>query len=163
MRLNGEDVEVAVGRMLRERELTLALAESCTGGLLGYRITRVPGSSDYYRGTVVAYATDVKERVLGVDREVLLEHGAVSEMTVREMACGVRELMDADVALAVTGIAGPGGGMPEKPVGLVYVGLVVPEGEVVERYVFGGDREENRARSVEVALALMRRYLEGDL
>lgn len=159
----GEAVEVAVGRMLRERGLTLAIAESCTGGLLGYRITSVPGSSEYYRGSIVAYASDVKERVLGVPHEVLVDHGAVSEMTARQMARGVRDLIGADVAVAVTGIAGPGGGTAEKPVGLVHIVLVVPEGEFVERYTWEGDRQKNRTRTAGAALDLVWRYLEDDL
>lgn len=157
------DVEGVVGRLLRERGLTLAVAESCTGGLLGYRITNVPGCSEYYRGSIVAYAPDVKERVLGVPRQTLVDHGAVSEATARQMARAVRRLIDADLGISVTGIAGPGGGTPEKPVGLVYIGLATADGEFVERHVWEGDRRETRTRSVEAALRLLQGYLEGEL
>jgi nicotinamide-nucleotide amidase len=155
------DLEHVVGRLLKERGLTLALSESCTGGLLGHRVTNVPGSSDYFRGSIVAYASDVKEKLLGVGEETLAAHGAVSEQTAREMARGARRAIEADVGVSITGIAGPTGGTPEKPVGLVYVGLAAPDGEWVERYVWEGDRWQNKARSAEAALDLLRRYLEG--
>ncbi|MFO7742127.1 MAG: CinA family protein [Anaerolineae bacterium] len=161
MAVRVEDLEVLVGGLLRERGLTLALAESCTGGLIGHRVTNVPGSSDYYRGSIVAYASDVKEKLLGVRRETLVNRGEVSAETAREMAQGARRAIDADLGVSTTGIAGPTGGTPEKPVGLVYVGLVAPDGEWVERYVWDGDRWENKARSAEAALDLVRRYLEG--
>jgi len=154
-------VESVIGRLLRQHGLTLAVAESCTGGLVSHRITDVPGSSAYYLGSVTAYANAIKERVLHVRRRTLRRHGAVSEQTALEMAQGVRRLLRADVGLAVTGIAGPDGGTPEKPVGLVYVALAAPEGEWVERYVWNGDRWENKMRSAEAALDLLRRYLEG--
>ncbi len=155
------DLEVVVGRLLDARGLTLAVAESCTGGLVGHRLTNVPGSSDYYRGSITAYANDVKKALLRVRSETLAKHGAVSERTAREMAEGVRRAMRADLGVSVTGIAGPTGGTPEKPVGLVYVALAAPDGEWVERYVFEGDRWENKARSADMALDLVRRYLEG--
>jgi PncC family amidohydrolase len=154
-------LEAVVGELLREQGLTLALAESCTGGLVGHRITNVPGSSDYYRGAITAYADDVKEAVLHVRGETLADHGAVSEQTAREMARGVREAIGADVGVSVTGIAGPTGGTTEKPVGLVYVAVVAPHGEWVERHVWAGDRRENKVRSADAALDLLRRYLEG--
>jgi PncC family amidohydrolase len=143
--------------------LTLAVAESCTGGLVGHRITNVPGSSDYYRGSITAYACDVKERLLHVRSETLVDHGAVSEQAAQEMAEGVRQAIGADVGVSVTGIAGPTGGTLEKPVGLVYVALVAPRGAWVERHVWAGDRLENKARSADAALDLLRRYLEGQL
>lgn len=157
------DLEVIVGRLLEARSLTLAVAESCTGGLVGHRVTNVPGSSDYYRGSVTAYADDVKEALLHVSERTLVEHGAVSEQTAREMAEGVRTVVKADLGVSVTGIAGPTGGTPKKPVGLVYVALAAPDGEWVDRYVFEGDRWENKARSAEAALDLVRRYLEDAL
>lgn len=156
-------LEIVVGRLLKEKGLTLAVAESCTGGLVGHRITDVPGSSDYYRGSVVAYASDVKEKVLGVRPETLLDHGAVSEATAREMARRVRRLIDAELGVSATGIAGPSGGTAEKPVGLVYISLVAPDGEWVERHVWDGDRWENKTRTAEAVLDVMRRYLEGQL
>lgn len=156
-------LEVVVGRLLAQRGLTLAVAESCTGGLIGHRITDVPGSSAYYQGSITAYSYDVKEMVLHVRHDTLYHYGAVSEQTAREMAQGVRRAFCADVGLSVTGIAGPGGGMPGKPVGLVYVALTAPDGEWVERHVWSGNRWENKARSAEAALDLLRRYLEDRL
>ncbi len=147
--------------MLRERGLTLAVAESCTGGLLGMRITEVPGASDYFRGGVIAYSNAVKERVLGVSRAVLETKGAVSAECAQAMAEGVRRLLQADLALAITGIAGPTGGTPEKPVGLVYVALAHAEGVVVERHEFHGSRQGVRWSAAEAALALLQRFLEG--
>lgn len=156
-------LEVIVGDLLRQRGLTLAVAESCTGGLIGHRITNVPGSSDYYQGSVTAYASAVKARLLHVRGDALDRHGAVSEQVAREMARGVRPALDADIGVAVTGIAGPSGGTPEKPVGLVYIALTAPDGEWVERHVWDGDRWENKARSAEAALDLLLRYLEDRL
>ena len=155
-----QDLEVVVGKLLRAKGLTLAVAESCTGGLIGHRITNVPGSSEYYRGAITAYAYDVKEKLLQVRPETLTEHGAVSEETAREMAVGVRRAVEADLGVSVTGIAGPTGGTPDKPVGLTYVGLDARDAQRIERYIFQGDRRENKARSAEAALDLVRRYLE---
>jgi PncC family amidohydrolase len=158
-----ETPQALVGRLLRQAGMTLALVESCTGGLIAHRITNVPGSSDYFVGGIVSYSNDIKERVLGVQQTTLRNHGAVSEVTALEMARGGRRVCRADVALAVTGLAGPGGGTPEKPVGLVYVALAAPDGDWVERHVWDGDRQENKERSAEAALDLLRRYLEGRL
>lgn len=160
--------EAVVGHLLRARGFTLAVAESCTGGLLSHRITNIPGSSDYYRGSVTAYANEVKERVLGVPAATLQAHGAVSAETALAMARGVRPLLSADLGLSVTGIAGPGGGTPQKPVGLVYIGLVTPDGEWVEEHRWqlargAGEstdaRLANKAASAEAALLLLRFYL----
>jgi len=156
-------LELIVGRWLEQRGLKLAVAESCTGGLLSHRITNVPGSSAYYLGSITAYSDDVKEMLLNVQRCTLCEYGAVSEQTVREMATNARRVFGADVTLAVTGIAGPGGGTPAKPVGLVYTALAAPDGEWVERHVWRGDRWQNKMRSAEAALDLLHRYLEGRL
>jgi PncC family amidohydrolase len=145
----------------------LAVAESCTGGLVSHRITDVPGSSAYYQGSVTSYSNEVKERVLHVKRDTLERYGAVSEQAAREMAQGVRDVLHADVGLAVTGVAGPDGGTPEKPVGLVYIALAAPDGVWVERHGWGNDRGdpldrwENKALSAEAVLNLLRRYLEG--
>jgi len=158
-----DDIESTIGRLMSERELTLAVAESCTGGLIGHRLTNVPGSSAYFRGSITAYAYDVKEMLLSVSRATLDEHGAVSAATAREMAEGVRRAVDADIGISATGIAGPGGGTPEKPVGLVYIGLVAQDRVSVESRLFDGDRWENKASSAEAALDLLRRYLEGSL
>ena len=155
--------ERLVGQLLHERGLSLAVAESCTGGLLSHRITNVPGSSAYFNGAVVAYSNAVKQALLGVRPESLVQFGAVSEPVAREMARGVRLLLQAGLGLSVTGVAGPGGGTPDKPVGLVFIGLSSAEGEWAERYLWGGDREQNKALSAEAALDLLRRYLDGGL
>jgi len=156
-------LEVNVGRLLKQLGLNLAVAESCTGGLVGHRITNVPGSSDYYLGGVTAYSNEIKALVLQVRRDTLARHGAVSEQTALEMARNVRRIFRAGAGLAVTGIAGPGGGAPEKPVGLVYVALAAARGDWVERHVWGGDRLQNKAHSADAVLDLLRRYLEGEL
>ena len=153
-------MEEKIGQLLVEQGLTLALAESCTGGLIGHRITNVPGSSEYFMGGVVAYAYDAKERVLGVRHDTLYDHGAVSEETALEMARGARRLLMTDVALAVTGIAGPGGGMPGKPVGLVYIALSTRDFEHCEQYVWPHNREGNKATSADAALTLLLEYLK---
>jgi nicotinamide-nucleotide amidase len=145
--------------LCRARGLTLATAESCTGGLVAARLTSVPGSSDVFRGAVVAYADAVKEAGLGVPPEVLERHGAVSAETAEAMAAGARERLRADVAVAVTGVAGPGGGTPEKPVGLVYVHGLGPDGGNGVELSFPGDRESIRRRSAVTALHLLRRLL----
>lgn len=160
--MNAPD-EVLVGCLLKELGLTLATAESCTGGLIGHRVTNVPGSSSYYEGSITAYSREAKKDLLHVRQDTLDNYGAVSEQTAREMARGVRVALHTDIGLSVTGIAGPGGGTPEKPVGLVYIALSTPDGEWVERYVWDGDRWENKTRSAEAALELLYRYLEGRL
>jgi nicotinamide-nucleotide amidase len=142
--------------LLREQGLTLGTAESCTGGLVAARLTDVPGSSDVFRGAVVAYANEVKEERLGVPAEVLAAYGAVSEETAAAMAHGAREALGVDVAVAVTGIAGPDGGTDEKPVGLVYLHAVGPAGERGRRLDFPGDRDTIRLRAAVAALHLVR-------
>ena len=154
-------LEEIVGRLLAEQGLTIAVAESCTGGLITHRLTNVPGSSAYFLGGVVAYANEVKERVLGVSGETLLAHGAVSEETAREMARRARRLFSTDVAISSTGIAGPTGGTPEKPVGLVYVALAAQDLERCERHLWRGDRLENKQMTAEAALEMLRQYLKA--
>lgn len=156
-------LEIQLGELLKTRGLKLALAESCTGGLIGHRVTDVPGSSEYYLGSVTAYAYEAKERLLGVSRGTLAEFGAVSRETALEMARGIRQVLSADLGLSVTGIAGPGGGMPNKPVGLVWIGLSTPTGEWAFRYVWKGDRAENKALSAEQSLRLLVDYLKGKI
>jgi nicotinamide-nucleotide amidase len=145
--------------LLRERGLTLGTAESCTGGLLAGRLTDVPGSSDVFRGSIVAYADDVKAEQLGVPEDVLAAHGAVSAETAAAMAHGARARLGVDVAVAVTGVAGPGGGTVEKPVGLVYLHAVGPGGEVDRRIDFPGDRATIRTRATVAGLHLVRRVV----
>lgn len=148
-----------VGNLLRKNKLTLATAESCSGGLLGGRLTDEAGSSDYYLGGAVSYANSAKEMILGVDPNSLLEHGAVSEAVAKEMAEGVKKNLQADLGLSITGIAGPGGGTEEKPVGLVYIGLAHLQGVEIKKCQFVGSRESIRNMSVETALHMLRLYL----
>jgi nicotinamide-nucleotide amidase len=145
--------------LLRERGLTLATAESCTGGLVSVRLTDVPGSSDVLVGGIVAYSNDVKAAQLGVPEEVLREHGAVSAETAAAMARGARERLGADIAVSVTGVAGPDGGTEEKPVGLVFLHASGPMGEQQLRFDFPGDRATIRGRAAVAALHLVRRLV----
>ncbi len=156
-------LEVRLGGLLRRRGWTLAVAESCTGGLLADRITDVPGSSEYFVGGVVAYANSVKERILGVSPQTLDQWGAVSRQAVLEMARGAQRILGADLVLSVSGIAGPGGGTPEKPVGMVWIGLVTPQGEQARVFYWKGDRRANKEQSVQAALQMAVDYLEEDL
>lgn len=148
-----------VGSLLRKNKLTLATAESCSGGLLGGRITAEAGSSDYYLGGVVSYANSAKERILGVSSNSLVEQGAVSETVAAEMAVGVKKCLQADLGLSITGIAGPDGGTKDKPIGLVYIGLAHPQGVEIKKCQFVGTRESIRNMSVETALNILRLYL----
>jgi nicotinamide-nucleotide amidase len=153
-------IEERVLELCRARGLTLATAESCTGGLVAARLTSVPGSSDVVLGGIVAYADEVKRTELGVPAELIERHGAVSAEVAAAMAQGARARLGADVAVSVTGIAGPGGGTPEKPVGLVYLHAEGPEGGLGREFSFPGDRGSIRSRSVVGALHLVRRLLE---
>ena len=168
-------LEVLIGELLRWRGLRLAVAESCTGGLLGHRITNIPGSSTYYVGSVTAYAYEAKVRLLGVRWGTLEKYGAVSQETALEMAHGVRLALAADVGLSITGIAGPGGGTPEKPVGTVWIGLSSTSGRELSNatetketqatyekawsYLWEGDRLRIKEQSAEQALKLLIAYL----
>ena len=152
-------VEELVLDLCRVRGWTLATAESCTGGLVAARLTSVPGSSDVFHGSIVAYANEVKESELGVPTTVLAEHGAVSAQTAAAMAAGVRDRLRVDVGVAVTGIAGPDGGTPEKPVGLVHLHAETPEGGEGVEFTLPGDRETIRSRATVAALHLVRRLL----
>lgn len=154
-----ETLEHVVVQMLISRGLKLALAESCTGGLVSHRITNVPGSSETFLAGVVAYSNKAKISMLGVPAELIQEHGAVSPEVAEAMARGVAERTGADLAVGITGIAGPGGGTPEKPVGLVYMALKTPEGVSSARHVFGGSRTEIKTRSSQAALNMIRIYL----
>ncbi len=164
-----DSLEYKVGKTLRERRLKLVVSESCTGGLIGHRITNIPGSSDYYLGSITAYAYEAKERLLGVNHDTLTAHGAVSRQVVIEMAEGVRRALSADfpfeqtVGISVSGIAGPGGGLPGKPVGLVWVGLSTPDGNRAWRFLWSGDRVTNKELTAEAALNILFRYLEKTL
>ena len=153
--------EEEVGALLVTCGLTLVTAESCTGGLVAHRITDVPGSSAYFLGGFVTYANEAKEGVLGVRHETLLAHGAVSQETALEMARGARQRLGADLGISTTGIAGPAGGTPDKPVGLVYIALSAPGVELCQRHVWQGDRLANKEQSAEAALLLLLSYLRN--
>jgi len=161
-------IEIQLGEALRARGLKLATAESCTGGLIADRLTDVPGSSDYFLGGIVAYAYEAKVALLDVSWDTLHAHGAVSREVVLEMARGARKALSADLAVSVSGIAGPGGGLPDKPVGTTWLGLVTPDGEWTRFFVWDRDRRGNKELSAEAALQFVLDYLRdpkglGDL
>ena len=155
-------LEEVVGNQLRELGLTLATAESCTGGLLGHRITDVSGSSDYYLGGVVSYNNEAKMELLGVKKQTLEKFGSVSEETVREMAQGIKSLFKTDLGISISGIAGPTGGTPEKPVGLIYIGLSFGKEVAVKKFNFFRDRDSNKRISSQVALNMIRLALKNE-
>ncbi|MGC2763531.1 MAG: nicotinamide-nucleotide amidohydrolase family protein, partial [Candidatus Binatus sp.] len=154
-------MEEVVGRLFVEKKFTLAVAESCTGGLIGHRITNVPGCSKYFKSDLVTYSNDVKCGVLGVSEETLKAHGAVSEECVREMAAGVRKRTGASVSVATSGIAGPDGGTPDKPVGTVCIALSADDQSFTRRYQFRGTRDWVKLITSQVALDWLRRYALG--
>lgn len=149
-----ESLEAQVGALLQARHWTVCAAESCTGGLVMHRLTNIAGSSAYVLGGIVSYSNVAKQKLLGVHESTLIAYGAVSEQTAAEMVQGVRAVFDADVAVSITGIAGPGGGTPEKPVGLTYIGLLLRDHEPqVRRHIWQGDREAVKTASADAALA----------
>ena len=160
-----EDIslEALVGRLLKQQGKTIATAESCTGGRLAAALNAQSGSSAYYMGSVVAYDNTIKEQVLGVPHDILMEEGAVSEQTVRKMAEGVRMLMHTDYAIATSGIAGPTGGTPDKPVGTIWIAWATPEGTIAECFKFGVARERKQItqRAVTTALVKMIHIIQG--
>ncbi len=156
--MSDEPLEVVVGKLLSAHQHTLAVAESCTGGLITHRLTNVPGSSAYLIASVIAYAYQAKVAALGVTWETLDRFGAVSEETVREMARGAREKFSTTLGLAVTGVAGPAGGTPAKPVGLTYIALASADETIIERHIWKGDRLQIKEQTADSALALVRKY-----
>jgi PncC family amidohydrolase len=157
--MNASSVEEQIGKLLLKNQLSLATAESCTGGLIAHRITNISGSSQYFLGGVVAYSNQVKNELLGVPADVLGSFGAVSEQTVLAMAAGVRRLLKADIGLAISGIAGPSGGTPEKPVGLTWIGLSSEKASAAYAYNWPGDRLQVKEQSAEQALRLLLEYI----
>lgn len=153
-------LEAVLGRLLLDKKGFLAVAESCTGGLVGQRITSVSGSSGWFECGAITYSNEAKAKILGVPREIIEEYGAVSKQTARRMVAGVMKLGNVSYGLSLTGIAGPTGGTPEKPVGTVYIGMGTPEKIFVERFLFPGDRQEVRMIASETALDWLRRYLK---
>jgi PncC family amidohydrolase len=156
-------LELQIQELCHMRGLKVATAESCTGGLVSHRITDVPGSSEYFMGGVVAYSYEAKAALLGVSWDTLNGKGAVSEETVFEMARGARSRLQSDIAVSVSGIAGPGGGTPEKPVGATWIGLVTPDGEWARHFIWDGSRAQNKQYSCDAALQFILDYLEGNL
>jgi nicotinamide-nucleotide amidase len=154
-------MEEVVGRLLTERHLTLGVAESCTGGMIGHRITNVPGSSNYLLADLVTYSNASKVKFLGVSEDTLKQNGAVSEGCVLEMAAGVRKVTGADIGLATSGVAGPGGGTPERPVGTVCIALVAEGFKASRTYKMWGTRDWIKTLASQVALDWIRRYLLG--
>ncbi|MEW5802221.1 MAG: CinA family protein [bacterium] len=157
-----DGMEKVVGDLLRQNGHTLATAESCTGGLIASRITDVPGSSEYFFEGVIVYSNQAKKNLLGVREETLRDFGAVSEQTVREMCAGIRKLSGADLTLAISGIAGPGGGSADEPVGLVYIGLYDGYSFFLEELRLQGSRKQIKFQASQSALDLVRRYYQGD-
>ncbi len=155
-------MEEVLGETLRERHLTISVAESCTGGLIGHLLTNVPGSSDYFLGGMITYSNESKIGLLGVSSKTLVTQGAVSDPTVQEMARGVRERLKSNIGLSVSGIAGPEGGTVKKPVGTVYIGLAADDKVLSGKYRFQGMREEIKLNTAMMALDWVRRYLHED-
>jgi len=154
-------LEETIVRLLASRKQTIALAESCTGGAIADRLTNVPGASAVFLAGLVTYSNEAKQKFLGVRAETLAQHGAVSEATVREMAEGARDATGADYAISVTGIAGPGGGTPEKPVGTVWIGVASAAGTIAQRRFNAFDRETFKNVTSQHALDLLRRQMHG--
>jgi len=150
-----------VVNLFREKGLTLGVVESATGGLISHLITNVPGSSDCYKGSITSYSNEAKIRIVGVKENILLEYGAVSRQVAEEMAEGGRKVLATDVCMADTGIAGPTGATPGKPVGLFYIGLSHKDGTYSQKHEFHGNREENKRNAAETALRWLREYLRN--
>ena len=155
------NIETRLGRALLAKKYTIACAESCTGGLVTSRLTDVPGSSAYVMGSVVSYTNQIKEKLVGVSHETLAAHGAVSEETAREMAEGIRRVIGTDIGVGITGIAGPGGGTAEKPVGLVYIAVAGAYGTVVRENHFTGTRKGVKRQTSETALEMALAYIQS--
>jgi len=152
-------LEAEIGILLRQKGLTLGVVESATGGLISHRITNIAGSSDYYKGSVTAYSNEIKVGVVGVKAETIKKYGAVSADTAAEMAIGGRKLLNVDICVADTGIAGPSGATPDKPVGLFFLGLSHQGGTYSRKHIFSGNREQNKQSAADAALNWVREYL----
>ena len=152
-------LEEEVGDLLRQKGLTLGVVESATGGLVSHLITNVPGSSDYYKGSITAYSNESKIKIVGVRADTISQYGAVSHQVAEEMAEGGKKALAVDICLADTGIAGPSGATPDKPVGLFYIGLSHQTGTYSQKYNFHGDREQNKRDAAEAALGWLKEFL----
>ncbi|MBQ6976025.1 MAG: CinA family protein [Selenomonadaceae bacterium] len=155
------NLENKLGKILTDKKLTISCAESCTGGLLTSRLTDVAGSSNYVQGSIVSYSNEIKNSVLKVDAETLKNFGAVSEQTARQMSANVRELFKTDIGVGVTGIAGPGGGTAEKPVGTVYISVSNSDKTFVKKFNFGGSRKEIKNQSCDAAMSMVINILKN--
>lgn len=158
--MGSQNPEILVSQALRERQLKIAVAESCSGGLISHLITNVPGSSDYFVLGAVVYSNSAKEQLLGVSKLVLESFGAVSSECARAMAEGIKKEGGSDLGLAVTGIAGPGGGTPSKPVGLVFIGLATPKSTTVKEFRFQGTRLDIKEQTAHQALGMVMEHLD---
>lgn len=158
--MSDQSLESRVGKLLLEKKLTISCAESCTGGLVMHRLTNIAGSSTYFLGGTVAYSNQIKHSVLGIQENTLNVFGAVSEQVAAAMARGARAVFGTDIAIGVTGIAGPGGGTPEKPVGLTYIAINTPKMSMVQRFEWEEDRIANKQASAEATLQMVLEYLE---
>ena len=152
-------IEEGIGILLREKGLTLGTVESATGGLVSHLITNVPGSSDYFKGSITAYSNEAKIKIVGVKEDTINKYGAVSHQVAEEMAEGGRRLLAVDICLADTGIAGPSGATPEKPLGLFYIGLSHRAGAYSQKHNFYGNREQNKHSAAQAALSWLKEYL----
>ncbi len=155
-----ETLEQIVGKLLRDKKKTISTAESCTGGYISHLITKVPGSSEYYMGSVISYSYDIKEKELGVSKSVLESQGAVSQPVVEQMAKAIREKYKTDYSISASGIAGPSGGTDEKPVGTVWIAVATPDKVISEKFLFGNNRERNIQKTAQAALNMLRKQLE---
>jgi nicotinamide-nucleotide amidase len=154
-------LEQEIGDLLRQKKLTLGVVESATGGLISHLITNVPGSSDYYLGSITSYSNEAKIKLVGVKAATLSKYGAVSPQVAEGMAQGGRKVLAVDICLSDTGIAGPGGATPGKPAGLFYIGMSHQGGTFSQKHIFGGDREQNKRSAAEAALIWLKEYLTG--
>ena len=152
----------SVARLLKERNKVLAVAESCTGGYISHLLTLIPGASEWYAGGITAYDNSIKISLLGVHPETLMQYGAVSENTAKEMALGAKQALKSDFSIATTGIAGPDGGTPDKPVGTIWISVSGPTKLIAQKFVFGNNREQNIMRSAQTALQMLRRLILED-
>lgn len=150
-----ENLAQELGNLLKKRNLTISAAESCTGGLFLSALTDISGSSAYVLGGVVTYSNETKQQLVNIQAATLIQYGAVSAETAREMAIGVRDLLKTDIGVSITGIAGPGGATAEKPVGLVYIGVVTNENSQVQKYIWSGNRVENKQQSAAQAMQVV--------
>lgn len=157
---DNEDLGSVIGELLRNKKSTISTAESCTGGYISHLITRIAGSSDYYKGSIVSYANEIKENELNVNPKDIEQYGAVSQQVVEQMAWGVKNKMKTDYAIATSGIAGPTGGTEEKPIGTVWIAIATPEGVSSKMYLFGKQRDVNIERSAITALGMLRNEME---